>query len=460
MEKSGPPRTPSFYKPAGHWSETHLRHLLTPLGHLVHESRTSGLLLVLATIVTLALANSPVFSDYLALLHREIGLSFGNSSLHFSLLHLINDGLMAVLFFVMGLEIKREFVFGDLSNRRVALLPVFTAFVGAVVPAAIYWALTRGGPGSSGWGIPMATDAAFALGALSLLGKRVPYNLKIFLATVAVVDDVIAIGVIALFYSTGIQWIALLGAAFFVFWLMMGNLWGVRSTPYYGLLGLATWGCFLQSGIHSTIAGVIVAFCIPLRQRMDTGQFLEQAEELLNQLRTLHQNADAHLLGDENQQVAVLELERACEGVQAPLHQMHRATHLLAALGVVPIFAMANMAVKLQLNALNPVAWKVGGGIFFGLFLGKPIGFCLSGVLMKKLGLAEMPASMTMIRLLGLGFMAGIGFTVSLFMTSLSFNDEGLINSSKLFILIGSCLSAVVGVSLLAVTSPKTEEAT
>ncbi len=268
--------------PAPHWSETPLARVLRPIQEFINNSASGGVVLMIAAVVALAIANSPLAGAYDALLHTHIGVTIGPFQLDESVLHWINDGLMAIFFFLVGLEIKREVRAGELSDLRAALLPIFAAIGGVVVPAALYTLLNANGPGAAGWGIPMATDIAFALGLLALLGNRIPFSLKVFLTAVAIVDDLIAVLVIAFFYSGGINVAALAIGFAILLVLLLANLFGIRSTGFYAGLGIVVWLAFLQSGIHATIAGVLVALTVPARNRIDPRHFLEHAGSLLH----------------------------------------------------------------------------------------------------------------------------------------------------------------------------------
>jgi NhaA family Na+:H+ antiporter len=414
----------------------------------VHSSASSGIVLMLAALAALALANSPLADQYDALLHTTIGITAGPFELSETLLHWINDGLMAVFFFLVGLEIKREVVVGELSDLRAALLPIVAAVGGALVPALIYTATNFGGPGASGWGIPMATDIAFALGILALLGDRVPFALKVFVTAVAIVDDLIAVLVIALFYSGGVDFLALgIGLALLLF-LFMANRLGIRTVLFYVVAGLVVWLAFRQSGIHATVAGVLVAMTIPARNRIDPSTFVTRARGILERFEQSPPET-SHMLTDEVQQASILELEDACEAVQAPLQKMEHTLHKWVAFGIMPIFALANAGVALSPESVTQGAPTVPLGIILGLVLGKPVGLLLASWLAVRVGAVSLPQDVGWGHLVGAAFLAGVGFTMSLFIASLGFGEGPLLASAKLGILAASVIAGSVGYVLL-----------
>jgi Na+:H+ antiporter, NhaA family len=359
--------------PASHWSDTRLARVLSPLQEFIHSETASGVVLLSVTVLALIIANTPLVGPYDDFLHASITISVGPFTLSETVLHWINDGLMAIFFFLVGLELKREALVGELSNLRQAALPFFAAVGGAIIPAGLYMLLNIAGDGRVGWGVPMATDIAFALGVLALVGDRVPWTLKIFLTAVAVIDDLLAVFVIAIFYSAGID-LAALGVGIGVL-LLLGllNLLGIRATLVYVALGLVVWVAFLQSGVHATIAGVLVALTVPARRRIDEAGFLHRARNLVANFEA-GDRTSAPMLVDELQQSAVLELEDACEAVQAPLQRLEHQLHMWVAFGIVPLFALANAGVGLSLEGISGPGLPVVLGIVLGLVLGKPLG--------------------------------------------------------------------------------------
>lgn len=432
-----------YFAPAKHWSETPLAAVLSPLHRFIEESRSASILLFVATVVALFLANGPFANDYSEFLHTEIVFGVGTLQIRHDLLHWVNDGLMTIFFVVVGLEIKREFRSGELSTPRAAALPILAALGGAVVPALTYAVLNWGTPGLAGWAVPMATDIAFALGALTLLGERVPLTLKIFLTAVAIVDDLIAVLVIAVFYSGQLNFGAL-GAGFaLLFVLLVCNLAGIRSLTVYAVVGLGVWAAFLASGVHATIAGVLVAWTVPARRRIDVATFKQRLAELVEQLdRPVDEE-----LSEQVDHACVLQIERLSEAVQAPLQRAEHSLSQIASLIVIPIFALANAAVPLGagLAGHGPVGW----GIILGLCLGKPIGIMLTCWFAVQSGIAELPRLVTWFHMLGASVLAGIGFTMSIFVASLAFTDPAMLTSAKAYTLVASGLSMLSGVALL-----------
>jgi Na+:H+ antiporter, NhaA family len=434
--------------PAPHWSETPIARILGPMQTFVHRSASSGVVLMIATLVALMLANSPLHERYDALLHTEIALTVGPFNLHESLAHWINDGLMAIFFFLVGLEIKRELRVGELSNLRAALLPIAAAVGGVVVPAVFYSIFNWGQPGAAGWAIPMATDIAFALGVLALLGRRIPFGLTIFLTAVAIVDDLIAVLVIALFYSGGIDFAAL-GAGFALLAVLLAaNVLGIRSIRFYVVIGIGVWLAFLQSGVHATIAGVLVALTVPARNRIDPVQFLDRTRGLLARFENSRLDPTI-MLTDEQQQSAVLELEEACEDVQAPLQKMEHRLHFWVQFMIMPIFALANAGVALSFGGGVAGGNLVTLGVMVGLVAGKPIGLLGASWLAIRSGIAALPEGVQWRHMLGASCLAGIGFTMSLFIGTLGFGESELLAAAKLGILAASLIAGTMGYILL-----------
>lgn len=427
--------------------ETPSDRILRPLQEFIHHSASSGLVLMAATVVALLLANTALADQYNEVLHTNISIQVGDSELEYSLLHWINDGLMAIFFLLVGLEIKREALVGELSNLRAALLPIIAAIGGALVPALIYIMLNRTGAASQGWAIPMATDIAFTLGILALLGKRVPFALKIFMTAVAIVDDLMAVLIIAFFYSNGIDATAL-GLGLLLLGIMFAaNLLGIRNLIFYLGLGLLVWLAFLQSGVHATVAGVLIAWVIPARNRIDPAAFLERAQNILVYFAS-SQMQSTKMLTDEVQQSAVAELEDACEQVQAPLQRLEHSLHLWVSFLIMPIFALANAGVSLSLNSLEGESSRVALGIILGLVVGKPLGLLGAVWLAVHSGIASLPSGVQWSHMVGIGCLAGIGFTMSLFIASLGL-DAGELEVAKLGILTASVIAGSLGFVLL-----------
>jgi Na+:H+ antiporter, NhaA family len=439
-----------------HWSATPIARVLGPMQRFIGREASSGIILLAMTIIALALANSPLAEHYLALLETNIGITAGPFELEQNVLHWINDGLMTIFFFLVGLEIKREVIAGELASLRAAALPIIAAIGGVLVPAGIYSLLNAGGVGARGWGVPMATDIAFALGCLALLGSRIPFALKIFLTAVAIVDDLIAVLVIALFYSDGLNLAALAIGLGVLLVLMLVNLFGIRAPVVYAVLGAIVWLAFLRSGVHATIAGVLIAFTIPARNRIDAPTFLRRAHGILGQFES-STTAPSRTLTDEVQQSAVIELEELCEQVQAPLQKIEHSLHGWVALLIMPVFALANAGVALSLDNLGGETSLVVLGIVLGLVLGKPIGLVGASWLAVRLGLADLPQGVGWPHMLGVGVLAGIGFTMSLFIATLGFADPNVLATAKISILLGSLIAGTAGLLLLSRMKPSVE---
>jgi NhaA family Na+:H+ antiporter len=433
---------------AVHWNTTPLAQILGPMQEFIRQSQSSGIILLLMTVIALVIANSPLHVWYAALLETHVGITAGALVLEENVLHWVNDGLMALFFFVVGLEIKREVLVGELANPRAAALPILAALGGVVVPAGIYVLLNRAGAGARGWAVPMATDIAFALGCLALLGNRVPLGLKVFLTAVAIVDDLMAVLVIAVFYASGLH-LVWLGAGFGVLLLLaLANLFGIRSPIVYASLGVLVWLAFLHSGVHATIAGVLVALTIPARRQIDAPTFLARARAVLRQFEE-SRNEGTQRQAVEVQQSVVIELEEVCEQVQAPLQKMEHALHGWVAFAIMPVFALANAGVAVSATSLGRESLPVLLGIVLGLTLGKPIGIVGASWLAVRAGIAELPQGVTWRHMMGTGVLAGMGFTMSLFIASLAFANPDTLASAKLAILLASLLAGASGLILL-----------
>ena len=434
---------------ATHWTETRMGRAVRPMQEFIHSSTSGGIVLLLAALAALVIANSPLRARYEELLNTYFDVRIGNFGLQETVIHWINDGLMAIFFFLVGLEIKREVWAGELSNARAALLPVVAAVGGAVVPALIYVGINLGGVGSAGWGIPMATDIAFALGILALVGSQVPFALKILLTAIAIIDDLIAVLVIAFFYSGAIDFGALGIGFVFLAGLLLMNAAGIRAIPLYVLLGVLVWIAFLQSGVHATIAGVLVALTIPVRTRINQATFLERARSILNNFEESSKREPYSILQDQEQQSAVIELEDLSEAVQAPLQKMEHTLHNWVAFVIMPVFALANAGVALSAEAIRGETLPVALGIMAGLLIGKPLGLLGATWIAVRLGFVALPDGVTWRHMVGLACLGGIGFTMSLFVATLAFGDNQLLETAKLGILGASLIAGIAGYILL-----------
>ena len=427
-----------------------IERILQPFAQFAHTASSGGIVLLACTAAALVWANSPWAASYHHLWETEIALDAGPFTVRSTLHHLINDGLMVVFFFLVGLEIKREALIGELASFQQAALPAAAALGGMIVPAAFYAALNLGGPGSAGWGIPMATDIAFALGVLALLGDRVPAGLKIFLAALAIVDDIGAVLVIAIFYTASVDWGAL-GLAGFLLLLAAGaNVAGVRQPWAYSLIGVALWGAVLASGVHATIAGVLLAMTIPSRTRINEDEFLEGARRSVDAFERAC-GPETNVLTNQEQQEALLTLETLCEHTQAPLQRSERKLHGIVAFGIMPLFALANAGVPLTGGDQGGVlSSPVTLGILLGLVIGKPLGITLFSWAAVRSGLAALPRGVTWRLVHGVSWLGGIGFTMSLFVAGLALTEASvLLTEAKLGVLIASLAAGLAGAILL-----------
>lgn len=430
--------------------------LLTPLDEFIHRQTTSGVLLMLCAIVALSIANSQWSEAYFRLLEKPLIIGLEGFQLSKSLHHWINDGLMALFFFVIGLELKRELLVGELADIKQALLPIIAAVGGMVVPVLIYISINPEGHTFDGWGVPMATDIAFALGALALLGKRVPKSLLTFLVALAIVDDLGAVTVIALFYTETLNYTALTVAAFILILLIALNLGGIRSPSPYVLLGLVLWIAMLKSGVHATLAGIFLAFTIPMRPKYDPKRFLAQINEMVGEIRRAYRREENILKNDELRS-RVQSLGEGVNLVQAPAQILEHKMHLPSAYLVIPIFSLANAGVPIDWSSIGDiVTHPVSMGITAGLVVGKLIGIAGFSWVAVKIGLTSLPHGINFKHMIGVALMGGIGFTMSIFVAELGFayHAEDLL-MAKTGILLASAVAGVSGFLWLYFTSGK-----
>ena len=423
--------------------------LARPFQEFAARETSGGILLLACTIIALIWANSAWAQSYTDLWHTHFSIGIANFSLNKELHFWVNDALMAVFFFVVGLEIKREMLAGELASARQAALPIIAALGGVMVPALIYIAINANGLGARGWGIPMATDIAFAIGVMALLGDRIPLGLKVFLTALAIVDDIAAVLVIAVFYTENLVWGALGIAAFCLLLALLANRLGVRHPLPYALIGAVLWITVLQSGVHATLAGVLLAFMIPSRTAVNQRDFLQHGRAVLDHFERASQTEPLDILSDIEQQIAVEALEDACEKVQPPLHRLEHALHPWVSFVIMPLFALANAGVALPGDLREVLVQPITIGVILGLLLGKPIGVLFASWIAVRAGLASLPENVSWSQIHGAGWLAGIGFTMSLFMTGLAFTESSQITAAKLGILIASIFAGVVGSVIL-----------
>ncbi len=429
-------------------TEPLIERVLGPFQRFFSTNASGGLLLLASTAVALVWANSPWAAAYHHLWETTFNIGTPTFGLTLPLHAWVNDALMAIFFFLVGLEIKREVLVGELSTRRSATLPVAAALGGMVVPALLFASVNAGGPGASGWGVPMATDIAFALGILALLGDRVPASLRIFLAALAIADDLGAVLVIAFFYTRAINWGALAAAGVVLLVLMALNRAGARRPTTYALLGVVLWVFMLKSGIHATIAGVLLALTVPARTRISEDEFLASAEASLADFRASDEEG-TRVLTNQGHQNALQALESAADLAQSPLQQMEHALHGVVAFVIMPIFALANAGVSLETDIGAAITNPIAIGVALGLLLGKPIGITLASVIAVRSGAADLPTHATWRHVHGAAWLGGIGFTMSLFIAALAFKTSTQLDIAKLAVLGASTLAGVVGYSLL-----------
>ncbi len=433
-----------------------ITRLVSPFQRFARVESAGGIVLLAASIAAIVWANSSTAESYASLLHIPITLGFGAFRIAESLHVWINDGLMAVFFLFVGLEIKHEMLVGELSSLRLSALPVLAAAGGVVVPAGIYIALNHGHPTAGGWGIPMATDIAFALGILSLSGSRAPTGLKVFLTALAIVDDIAAVLVIAFFYSSRIDWTMLLAAFVLLAVGALLNQLGVTQLGLYLAVGFGVWVCMLRSGVHATIAGVLVALIIPSSRYLEPHEFLRRAR---HEITAMEEAYSAHPGQVSNAgRDAFLSLQTQSHLVQAPLLRLEHALQPWVSFFIMPLFALTNAGVPLHGFRADSLRDPAVQGIFFGLLLGKPIGILLFSWLAVRLGIVALPASVTWRHMIAAGCLGGIGFTMSLFISALAFGSGAEDTLAKVGILAASALAAVIG-SLILLGSTNAQQA-
>lgn len=433
------------------------------LTQLTHSSTKAAAAMLIAAVVALVVANTAAHEGFLAFWHTEVGFFFGETMAEMSLAHVINDIFMAVFFLLVGLEIKYEMTVGELTNIRQALLPIVAACGGVLMPIVTYSLLNAANPETAhGWGVPTATDIAFALGIMALLGDRVPNGVRVFLSTLAVADDIIAILVIAIFYgqSPSLFWLACAAGVMVVLFLM--NRGHVYALAPYLLMGVVLWYCVFMSGVHSTIAGVLLAFAIPTGSRVNLKEFLSWSGGKVREAERSF-DANAPVMAQEDYLNTVSDLSRVARQVTPPATRLDRALYPWVYFGILPLFALTNADVSFvggDVAAMfsNPALY----GVFFGLLLGKPIGIMLASFVVVKTKLASLPHNVNWVHMLGAAILGGVGFTMAIFVANLAFESEQLVTAAKLGILSASLLAGVIGFFFLYVQAQaaKKHEAT
>lgn len=423
--------------------------LVRPIQRFMRLSIAGGILLLGFALMAIIWANSEFSYLYHFIFHEtELEVLFGQIHISHHLIGWINDALMAVFFLIVGLEIKREMLVGELASPKKAALPIAAAIGGMIVPALIYAAINMGQPTIRGWGVPMATDIAFALGVLALLGSRVPIALKVFLTSLAIVDDLGALVVIALFYTDQIAFSYLLYGAGAIGLLVLFNMFKVRSPIPYLLTGVVLWYFFLESGIHSTIAGVILAMTIPATARVDAERFTDSTGNALDKFEQYGKTGHC-VRTSSTQRAAVQAISTNCAHVTPPLYRIEHALHGWVAFLILPIFALANAGVHIGEGAGAALTGSISLGVIFGLFIGKPLGIVAACWVSVKLGFAALPTGATWRHMVGIGMLGGIGFTMALFIATLAFPTAAALEAAKMGILSASLLSAIGGAIVL-----------
>ncbi len=425
------------------------------LGHFFHTPLAGGVVLIFFTVIALVLSNLESTGEwYAALWHTDFTVGLENFSLSKPLELWINDALMAIFFFAVGLEIKREIVAGELRSLSQASLPIAAAVGGMLVPAFIYFMFNDGQPSAGGWGIPMATDIAFALGILSMMGSRVPVSLKIFLTALAIVDDLGAILVIAIFYSSQLDWAMLIAAGIVFVLLVTLARTKVYKMRWYVIPAIALWVLFLKSGIHATIAGVLIAMTIPTSAKYSKEKFYATSKKLVDKFKEEDVN-HVQVLNNDDQREILVEMRDLARNTMPPAQRLEHMLHPVVAFFIMPLFALCNAGVVISSEAASAMTSPQSMGIIWGLVLGKPIGIMLFSFIVLKLGIAAMPTGANYRTLFGVSCLGGIGFTMSIFINNLAFTDMFLISEGKISILVASVLAACVGSIMLILTSRK-----
>lgn len=431
------------------------RTFIRPFARFAQLEASSGIAILAAAVLALILANSPWSETYFSILGEHVRIEIFEWRFEQSVLHLINDGLMTLFFFVVGLEIKREAVLGDLRDPKAVALPVVAALGGMVVPALIYTAFNGGTDAAHGWGIPMATDIAFAVGVVTLLGKRVPSAAKLFLLTVAVADDIGAIAVIAIFYSGDVRFQYLLGAVAGLALVYAANRVRIRSMMFYVPAAVVIWYLALQSGVHATLTGVALGFLTPARPYYRPKEFDERARAILDQFPTTDVTEEVAI---EHAEHEILLLSEISAETVAPLNRLEHRLAPWSSFVVIPLFALANAGVDFRgVDIIESIGSRVALGVALGLIVGKTIGISLFAWLAARLGIGRLASGVNWGHIVGLAAVGGIGFTVALFVTSLAFEDPATTDLAKTGIFVGSLIAGILGSMLLRAATRKAE---
>ncbi len=432
-----------------------MQALVGPFQKFVHRVATGGFLLFASTLVALLWANI-AHESYHAFWHLNIALDIGPYHVSRSLMHWIDEALMTLFFFTVGLEIKREFLIGELASPKRALLPVAAAAGGMLVPALLYSLVNYGTPSAKGWGIPMATDIAFALAVLSMLHHRIPFGVRIFLSALAIADDIGAVLVIALFYTQTITWQYLFIALFFLGCIAVANLLWIRYTILYVILGAGVWIAILGSGIHATVAGVIVALLIPAQGRYDTATFIQKVSRYLEKFDCGTESCGFTVLINQQHLTIIQNISNACHQTLTPLQRMLGSLNSWVALVILPLFALANAGVYFgDMEIQTALTSSISLGVMLGLVLGKPLGIFTFTFAASKLMKAPLSHGVSWAHIFGASMLGGIGFTMSIFISGLSFADPELLELSKFGVIGGSLISGILGLAFLGIITSR-----
>jgi NhaA family Na+:H+ antiporter len=434
-------------------NKTPIEKIIAPVNRFIHLEYTSGIVLLCSVIVAIVWANSSYHDFYHHLWEINFSVGFDTHVLSKPLHIWINDGLMAVFFFVIGLELKREFMEGELSTLRKASLPMGAALGGMLIPALIYYMINKGTDASHGWGIPMATDIAFALALLSMAGKHIPTSVKVFLSALAVADDLGAVLVIAFFYTAKVNFTALGIGGLFLFGLITGNILGIRNSAFYLILAIGVWIGFLLSGVHATIAGVLVAFTIPAMTRINENVYSENLRKLSYDFeKEIPSNST---LTTPAQHRTIRHVKNLSLAAETPLQKIEHALHPWVAFLIMPLFALANSGIIIGADILTAIVNPVSIGVTVGLVIGKFTGILLFTWLLVKTGLGKLPDQATWKHITGVALLAGIGFTMSLFISGLAFENAVFVDQAKYGILMASIIAGALGTVVLKQISKK-----
>lgn len=435
-----------------------MKFIKEPINNFIKLETSSSIILFTATLAALILANSALSETYLNFWQNNVTFSLPGFELSKPVLKWINDGLMAIFFFLIGLEIKREILSGELSQLKKASLPFFAAIGGMVVPATFFALLNKGNAGTEGWGIPMAADIAFTLGILKLLGNRVPSGLKIFLMAFAIIDDLGAVLVIAFFYSSNLIWSNIIIGLIIVVVLFLLSKFNYYSKYFFFIAGIIVWVLFLKSGIHATIAGVLMALTIPLKRKIDTRSFYNKGKDILDGFLNECKSQEERTVLNHKQLLAIDELEELTEKTASPLQYHEHQLHGWVSYLIMPLFAFANAGVAFSFSGDTNIALSLN--IAISMVFGNFIGIFLFSWISIKLNLSVLPENVNMKQMIGISFLGGLGFTMSLFINSLAFTDPILIDSAKMGILFGSLIAGILGYLIIRITIKEQKKGT